>query len=85
ECNLAKVDVEGSNPFARSGVFFPARGVSRIGRGQVFLGPIPSPAWALFLMPEASIGSHRERGMRVGEVGFWGGTICGVKVGFTFE
>jgi hypothetical protein len=41
ECNLAKVDVEGSNPFARSGVILPAGGVIRIGRGQVFFGTNP--------------------------------------------
>jgi hypothetical protein len=44
ECNLAKVDVEGSNPFARSGDLLSARGVTRIGRGRFFWGPIPSPA-----------------------------------------
>ena len=33
ECNLAKVDVEGSNPFARSGEIPHAGGVIRMARG----------------------------------------------------
>jgi hypothetical protein len=46
EHNLAKVGVEGSNPFARSKFNFQSQGRARSSRrGPLSLDPIPGPAW----------------------------------------
>ena len=47
EHNLAKVGVEGSNPFARSKFNFQSQGRARSSRrGPLSLDPIPGPAWS---------------------------------------